>query len=135
MSDGKKPSISRASHSTDLLKMSAEKAAELRIVLCNQGKRPVLVKKWKGDSDYDFLVRGPNGSPVAMTENGKKFFNSSQLLDVRTLAARDTIDTRVRIKEFFDMRVPGEYTIVASLPVVGDVDAVLTTTLVKVRVP
>ncbi len=38
------------------------------------------------------------------------------------------------INELFDMKAPGEYTVLVSLPVIGDVDAVLTTAPVKVRV-
>ncbi len=116
------------------LRATVDKPTQVKIVLCNISKNPILVKKWKGESDYDLLVRGPSGNPVAMTEKGKNFFQSSRLLDIRKLTENGTIEASLPIRELFDMRAPGEYTVLASVPVVGDVDAVLTATPVKMQV-
>ena len=46
-----------------------------------------------------------------MTEKGRKFFQSSRLLDIRKLTEHGTIEASLPIRELFDMRAPGEYTV------------------------
>lgn len=116
------------------LKATLSKPAELRVVLTNESKDSVLVKKWKGESDYDLLIRGPDGKPVAMTEKGKKLIQGSRSLEVRTLPRNATIDASLPVTELSEMRASGEYTVLVSLPVMGDVDAALATNPIKVRV-
>ena len=57
-----------------LLQSHATSSLQLDVSLQNCSHEPILVKKWKGDSDYQILVRDPSGKPAAMTEKGKKFF-------------------------------------------------------------
>ena len=109
----------------------------LKVSLHNRSKEPILIKKWKGESDYELLVRDPAGKPVAMTEKGKKFFACGQMLDIRDLKPGEAITATLPLGELFDFdfKAPGQYTILASLPVLGDVDAVLTASPLKVRIP
>ena len=69
-----------------------------------------------------------------MTEKGKTFFGGGSAIDTRQLKPKETIDQSIPLVGLFDMKTPGEYTVLASLPVVGDVDAVLTAAPVKIRV-
>jgi hypothetical protein len=102
--------------------------------LQNKSDKPILVKKWKGNWDYEVLVRDPGGKPVPLTSNGKKFFESGELLDVRELNPGEAIHANLPVTELFAMQAPGEYTALVSLPVMGSVDAVLTAAPVKIRI-
>jgi hypothetical protein len=116
------------------LQAHATASLQLDIELHNSSKEPILVKKWKGDSDYELLVRDASGRSASMTGKGKKFFGGAALLEFRDLKAGEAISASLPLTELFDMQTPGEYTVLASLPVIGDVDAVLTAAPIKVRV-
>jgi hypothetical protein len=118
-----------------VLEASLGKPAEIKIVLRNCAGKEILVTKWKGDSDYEVLIRGPAGKLVELTEKGRKFFQSGELLDIRTMKPKETIHSSLSLAQLFAIQAPGEYTVLVSLPVIGDVDAVLTATPVKLRVP
>ena len=90
-------------------------ALRFKVSVDNRSNGRITVTKWKGESDYEILIRDAVGKPVGMTETGKKFFAGGTLLDIRELK-------------------PGEYTVLASLPVVGDVDAILTAAPLKIQV-
>jgi hypothetical protein len=87
---------------------------------------PVLLKKWKGNSGLEVLIRGPSGKPVPLTEKGKSFFSKGTQLDARSLPRGDAIDGVLRLDDLFELQAPGKYTILVSLPVVGEVDATYT---------
>jgi hypothetical protein len=116
------------------LQAHATASLQLDIELHNSSKEPILVKKWKGDSDYELLVRDASGRSASMTEKGKKFFGGGALLEIRDLKPGEAITASLPLTELFEMQTPGEYTVLASLPVIGDVDAVLTAAPIKVRV-
>ncbi|MGA2030785.1 MAG: hypothetical protein ABSG68_00885 [Thermoguttaceae bacterium] len=118
-----------------LLRATAKNPPDLNIQLVNYGKEPVVVAKWKGDSEYLVRVSDGEGKDVPMTDRGKKFFGHGELLDIRTLQPDEAIEATLPISELFDMRAPGEYTVLTSLPVVGDVDAVLTAAPITIRIP
>jgi hypothetical protein len=115
-----------------LLEGSVGKPTQLRVVLRNRADKDILVKKWKGNSDYEILVRYPAGKPAALTEKGRKFFQSGELLDIRTLKPGEAIETTLPLSELFSVQAHDGYTVLVSLPVLGDVDAVLTAKPVKV---
>jgi len=50
------------------------------------------------------------------------------------LKPEERIEATLPIHDLFEMKAPGDYTVLASLPVVGEVDAVLTAAPVKVRI-
>ena len=116
------------------LTASEAKRSELKVSLVNQGKRSIIVKKWEGSAGYDVQVRSADGKPVPLSEKGKTVFQGGASLDIRELKPQEKIEQSMPINELFDMKAPGEYTVLVSLPVIGDVDAVLTTAPVKVRV-
>ncbi len=117
-----------------LLDVSVGKPKELKIVLRNHSDRPILVQKWKGDSDYEILVRDTSGKPVPLSKKGKMFFQAGNLLDVRKLKPSESITAILPVAELFAFPTPGEYTTLASLPVLGDVDAVLTANSVQIHI-
>ncbi len=117
-----------------LLDAVSGKPTELKAALHNRSDKTILVKKWKGDSDYEILVRDLAGNPVGLTDKGKKFFQSGELLEIRRLEPGETVNASLPLADLFAMRDPGEYTVLVSLPVLGDVDAVLTAKPVKVRI-
>ena len=102
--------------------------------MVNQSKTPICVKKWEGAAGYNLLVRGTDGKAVPMTEKGKTLFDGGSVIDTRDSKPNETIEQSIPLAELFDMKAPGEYTVLASLPVVGDVDAILTAAPLKVRV-
>jgi hypothetical protein len=116
------------------LQAHATQSLQLDVELRNASKEPILVKKWKGDSDFELLVRDAFGNSAPMTEKGKNFFGGGTLLEIRALKPGEAITASLPLTELFDMTAPGEYTVLASLPVIGDVDAVLTAAPVKIRV-
>ena len=118
-----------------LLDASAGRPAELKVTLRNRGGKEILVKKWKGESDYEVLVRDLTGKPVGLTEKGKRFFAGGKLLDFRELKPGEAIEATLQLGSIFLVKAPGEYDVLVSLPVLGDVDAVLTAAPVKVRFP
>lgn len=113
---------------------SPHRCRAVRLLLRNMSDKPLLVLKWKGDSDCQLAVHDAAGRRVAMTEKGRKLFDSASLLDIRELRPGDSIDATLRLDALFDLAQPGEYEALASLPVVGDVDAILTAAPVKFRV-
>ena len=56
-------------------------------------------------------------------------------MDIRKLKPGEAIRASMPLAELFAIQAPGEYTVLVSLPVIGNVDAVLTAKLVKIRVP
>jgi hypothetical protein len=111
------------------------KMPRLSVTLRNCSDAPIVVKKWKGDSDYQILVRDPAGKLLPPNEKGKKFFDSSTRLDVRELQPDRSIEASLPIFELFDFKTSGKYTVLVSLPVLGDVDAVLTAAPLQIRIP
>ncbi len=116
------------------LNASIDDSLRLTLSLKNVAAEAIAITKWKGDSDYEIRIRGPNGKSVGLTEHGKEFFARCRILDVRHLDSGESITAALPIGELFVMRDPGEYTLLASLPVIGDIDAVVTAKPVKVRV-
>ena len=111
-----------------------DEAMTLSVALHNCGKEPILVKKWKGESDYEILIRDATGREVPLTEKGKKFFETGDQLDTRELKPGEAINATLPLSELFDLKTPGQYTVLASLPVLGDVDAVLTASPIKLEI-
>jgi hypothetical protein len=108
---------------------------ELMVTLWNCGTKETWIRKWADRSDYEILVRDPQGKFAQLTDKGKTFFQGGTILSVKCLGQGETIKAILPIAELFDMRAPGEYTLLASLPVVGDtIDAVLTAAPVKIRI-
>jgi hypothetical protein len=108
---------------------------ELMVTLWNCGTKETRVWKWFDRSDYEILVRDAKGRFSQLTDKGKKFFQGGTLWKAKHLGQGETIKATLPIGELFDMRAPGEYTVLASLPVVGDrIDAVLTAAPVKIRI-
>jgi hypothetical protein len=107
----------------------------LAVALRNRADQTVVVKKWRGDSDFEFLIRDPAGKPLPPNEKGKKFFDSATRLDVRELKPGEAIEATLPLSEFFDFKARGDYTALVSLPVLGDVDAVLTAAPINIHVP
>jgi len=107
---------------------------DLDATLRNCGTRAVIVKKWLGNFDYDILVHDHLGESVCLTEKGEEFFRSWKTLTACVLEPGATIKATLPLNRLFEMGAPDDYTILTSLAVVGDVDAVLTATPVKIRV-
>jgi hypothetical protein len=118
-----------------ILKACAPKPSELFVTLRNCGKNRMWIRKWSDESDYEILVRDPQGKCVQLTDKGKKFFGGGKTIDAHHLKEGETFRATLPLGDLFDMRAPGEYTVLASLPVVGDtIDAVLTAAPVKIRI-
>ena len=117
-----------------LLTALAGQPAEVTISLKNRSREAILVTKWKGESDYEVLVRDRTGKPAHLTEKGNRFFTGGNLLEFRELKPGEALETTLRLSGLFSV-TPGEYEVLVSLPVVGDVDAVLTASPVKIHFP
>jgi hypothetical protein len=119
-----------------LLEASSPAPGELLVTLRNcDAKDYPYVTKWSGQSDYEILIRDPEGKFVRLTDRGERFFQGWRTLDGQILLKGETIKATLPIGDLFDMHAPGEYTVLASLPVIGDkIDAVLTAAPVKIRV-
>ena len=89
----------------------------------------------EGESDYEVLVRDPAGKPAGLTEQGKRFFAGGSLLDIRELKPGGTVEATLPLGSLFSVKTPGQYKVLVSLPIVGDVDAVLTAAPVEVQLP
>jgi hypothetical protein len=107
---------------------------KLDVALENSSRKSILIRKWKGVSDYHLLLRDGLGKSVPMTAKGRQFFQHSTLLDIHDLKPGEQIVAALPLAELFEIENPGDYTVLASLPVIGDVDAVLTAAPVRVRV-
>jgi len=116
-----------------VLTASEDKRGELKVALANQGKQSLLIKTWDGIAGYDVQVRNADGKPVSLTEKGKALFQGGTALDARELKPQERIEATVPVVDLFDMHVHGTYTVLASLPVIGEVDAVLTATPIKIQ--
>jgi hypothetical protein len=110
------------------------KPVEITLALRNRSGEPILVKKWQGDSDYEHLVRDAADKPVPLSEGGKMFFQTGSRLDIRELKPGESITAALPVAGLFAFPATGEYTVLASLPVLGDVDAVLTANPVQIHV-
>ena len=118
-----------------VLEASAHRPDQLLLALRNCRKEGTWIKKWSDESDYDILVRDPQGKLLQLTDKGKRFFQGGKTLDAHHLKEGETIKATLPIGELFDTRAPGEYTVLASLPVIGDtIDAVLTAAPVRIRI-
>ena len=116
------------------LDVSADDATALKVTLRNNAKTQIRVATWSGEAQFAILVRDSRGRQVPMTEKGKRLFQTGGYLDVRWLAAGQTEAHTLSLRELIRMDEPGDYTVLASLPVVGDVDAVLTAAPIDVRI-
>jgi hypothetical protein len=118
-----------------ILEASASTYDKLFVTLRTCTKQWALIKKWSEGSDYEILVRDSQGRSVQLTDKGKRFFQGGRTLDGYQLAEGDAIKAILPIRDLFEMHAPGEYTVLASLPVIGDtIDAVLTAAPVKIRI-
>jgi hypothetical protein len=118
----------------DLVLTASEGArGELKVSLINQGKQSLMIKNWEGLAGYDVQVRNADGKPVPLTEKGKALFNGGAALDAHELKSQEKIEAMFSIAELFDLPVSGPYTVLASLPVIGEVDAVLTAKAIKMQ--
>jgi hypothetical protein len=97
------------------------------------GNRSRYLEYLQGGSACQILVRGPGGAAVPMTAEGEKRFADVTSLGYRALKVRERLDLAVPLAGLFQMNIPGEYTLLASMPVIGDVDAVLTAAPIRVR--
>ena len=79
------------------------------------------------------LIRDSTGKPVGLTEKGKKFFAGGKLLDIRDLKPDAAVEATLPLESLFAVKPSGEYEVLISLPVLGDVDAILIAAPVKVR--
>ena len=73
------------------------------------------------------------GQAGATDGKGQGILLRRRCLEIRDLKPGEAITATLPLGELFDFKTPGEYTILASLPVLGNVDAVLTARPVKVR--
>ena len=117
-----------------LLTASEDKRGALNVSLINQGRESLLIKNWEGIAGYDIQVRDAGGKPAPLTEKGKALLQGGTALDARELKPQGKIEAVMPITDLFDMKARGEYTVLASLPVIGEVDAVLTAAPIKIQV-
>ena len=75
-----------------------------------------------------------DGSAVPLTQERKDFFDGGSAIDTRDLTPKETIEQLIPLAELFEMKTRGEYTVLASVPVIDDVDAVLTAAPLEVRI-
>jgi hypothetical protein len=106
----------------------------LRIALRNVSDHLIHVKTWHGTPRCEPVVRGPDGKflsqPARMTP-------PPTMLDSAELKPGESLTNEVCLAVggySFDMHAPGEYTVLATMPVLGDVDAVYTAKPIKVKV-
>jgi len=85
--------------------------------------------------DTYVAASGRNAGYRDYRDGQEKFFQGGELLDIGRLKPNEAIHASLPLAELFAIQAPGEYTVLASLPVIGDVDAVLTARAVKIRVP
>ena len=118
-----------------LLKAALKGTDSITVELRNQTRESSKIVRWNGESEYDIILRDCAGRFMPMTEKGKRFFNRGKFLDIRWLkAGQSTVET-FSLCGLFETRVPGDYTALISLPVFGQVDAVLTAAPITVNVP
>jgi hypothetical protein len=119
-----------------VLEAASPKAGQLLLTLRNTDNWVVCIRRWSEKSDYEILVRDATGRFVQPTDKGKALFQGGKaLLEESSLGRRDTLQESLPIGELFNMSAPGEYTVLASLPVIDDtIDAVLTAAPVKIRI-
>jgi hypothetical protein len=119
-----------------LLEASSPSRGELLVTLRNyDAKDYPYITKWSGQSGYEILIRDPEGKSVRLTEKGERSFQGGRTLGGQILLKGNTIKETLPVGDLFDMHAPGEYTVLASLPVIGDtIDAVLTAAPVKIRI-
>jgi hypothetical protein len=53
------------------LTASEGKSGDLQLELTNQGKEPIVVKRWEGSAGFDAQIRNAEGKPVLLTGHGK----------------------------------------------------------------
>ncbi len=106
----------------------------MKLALTNCADRPLVVKKWDSGAGFAVLVRDQSGAEVRLSEAGRKYFQAGKGLQIALLKPSEAIEQSIPLADLFDMKTTGEYTVLASVPVVGDVDAVLTAAPLKVRI-
>jgi hypothetical protein len=116
-----------------LLEASVAASGQLVVTLRNGGAW-IIVAKWSGDSGYEILVRDPAGKIIPLAGSRTKSPEDGGILNVVSLGRGEEISARLPVDELFAMKAPGEYTALVSLPVLGDVDAVLTAAPIKIRI-
>ncbi len=117
-----------------LLEASAGEGALMKLRLSNVAGRQIMVTRWNGASGYEFLVRDAVGRQVPPTKSGTKLLEARNALKSARLRPGRATDESVSLDEYFAIRPSGEYTVLVSVPIVGDVDAVLTAAPVKLHV-
>jgi hypothetical protein len=106
----------------------------LKITLTNCGSRPLAVSKEPAISGYDVIVVDRKGIPVPWTRQGERRFRDVCKIERVALEPTEALKETVALRELFKLEPSGEYTALASLPVIGDVDAVLTAAPVKIKI-
>jgi hypothetical protein len=107
--------------------------AELKVSLVNLGVKSIAVTKWEGIAGYEVQVRDAEGRRVPLREKGKVESQSGALLDSRDLKPQESIEETIPLRDLFDLP-PGDYSVLLSLPIIGDVDAIMTAAPLKVRI-
>lgn len=108
-----------------------------RLVLSikNIGDQPVRSAKQHGQSDYLVLVRASNGNLVPLTEKGRKLFAIDQSGGFHfQLIPGHAIGTSLAMQDLFDFREPGEYEVLASVTLTGEISGGLVSKKLKVIV-
>jgi hypothetical protein len=119
----------------DLLLTAIEgKPGELNVSLVNHGKQSIVVKKWQGLAGFDVQLRDSDGKKVILTEKGKATIEGGTTIDSYDIEPRKAIDLTVSVPDLFAVKRGAEYSVLVSVPIVGEVDAVLTAAPLKIRI-
>jgi hypothetical protein len=117
-----------------VLTASGGRTGFITVSLANNGKRPIRVRKWDGSSGYDVFVRRSEEKLVRLLLADKALVKSRSGLEIIELKPQGAIDEKIPVADFSDFRTPGDYTVLVRLPMIGDVDAVLTAAPVTIRI-
>jgi hypothetical protein len=113
---------------------SSSRPLIMNVALTNCSNESVGLTKWKGSAGFIIHVRDSSNREIELSESGKKLLGDTVAPTTCHLGPGNTVQARLPIKGLFDLRTPGDYTVLVSLPVLGDVDAVLTAAPVKLSV-
>jgi hypothetical protein len=69
-----------------------------------------------------------------MSSAGKETIKSAHIIEGIELPPGHELTNTLSLEALFEIERPGEYTVLATLPVVGDVDALLAATPITFRV-
>jgi hypothetical protein len=111
-----------------------DKPGSVTVSLKNNSKRFLRVRRWEGISGYVALARTADGKSVPLSKAQNERFEAGPGLKVVELKPQEVDAETVAVADLFDAPAPGEYTLLVSLPVIGDVDSILTADPIKVRV-